>query len=153
MAKLEAAVASCRISRCAVSFVLVELDRVDDLIVTRGIQGFQRLMKMLRNACWAAGHPGMACIPHGEAGFAIILPDCERRKAVEIGDELIQAISRVTPVGLDRGSRAASLSVGVASVAMPPKNFPPSDLFTTASRCLYGSHASGGGVVKSLEIY
>jgi PleD family two-component response regulator len=95
----------------------------------------------------------MACLRHGEAGFAVILPDCERRKAVEIGDELIQEISRVRPVGLDRGPRAASLSVGVASVAMLPKNFPPRDLFTTASRCLYGSHASGGSVVKSLEIY
>jgi PleD family two-component response regulator len=92
-------------------------------------------------------------MPHGEAGFAIILPDCERRKAVEIGGELMHAVSSGAPAGLDSGSRAASLSVGVATVAMPPKNFPPSDLFATASRCLYGSHASGGGVVKSLEIY
>ena len=153
MSKLAAAVTTCRISRCALSMVLVEFDRVDDLIAARGIQGFQRLMKILRNACWSAGHPGMVCMPHGEAGFAIILPDCERRKAVEIGGDLMQAISRAAPVGLDSGSRAASLSVGVATVAMPPKNFPPSDLFATASRCLYGSHASGGGVAKSLEIY
>jgi HD-like signal output (HDOD) protein/GGDEF domain-containing protein len=151
--KLEATVASCRISRCAVSLVLVELDRADDLIVTRGVRGFQQLLTILRNACWAAGIPGMDCVAHGEAGFAIILPDCERRKAVEIGGELIRAVNGVAPIGLDRGSRAASLSVGVASVAMPPKNFPPNDLFTSASRCLYGSHASGGGVVKSLEIY
>jgi GGDEF domain-containing protein len=149
MAKLASAVASCRISRCALSIVLVELDRVDDLIATRGIEGFQRLMKILRNACWSVGHPDMVCKAHGEAGFAIILPDCERRKAVEIGGELLRAVNGVK----EAGHRAATLSVGVATVAMPPKNFPPSDLFATASRCLYGSHASGGGVVKSLEIY
>jgi HD-like signal output (HDOD) protein/GGDEF domain-containing protein len=152
MAKVAAAVSSCRIGRCALSLVLVELDRVDDLIAARGIPGFQRLMKILRGACWAVGSSGMVCMPHGEAGFAIILPDCERRKAIEIGGELLQAISRATPAGT-AASRAASLSVGVATVAMPPKNFPPADLFATASRCLYGSHASGGGVVKSLEIY
>jgi GGDEF domain-containing protein len=151
--KLETAVASCRISRCALSFVLVELDRVDDLIVTRGVQGFQQVMKILKGACWAAGVPSMDCVPHGEAGYALILPDCERRKAVEMGAELIHVINRVPSVGLDRGPRAASLSVGVASVAMPPKNFPPNDLFTSANRCLYGSHSSGGGVVKSLEIF
>ncbi len=129
--------------------VLVEFDRVDDLIAARGIQGFQRLMKILRDACWATEHPDMVCMAHGEAGFAMILPHCERRKAVEIGGDLIHSISRAAGAG----HRAASLSVGVATVAMPPKNFPPNDLFATASRCLYGSHASGGGVVKSLEIY
>ena len=45
------------------------------------------------------------------------------------------------------------LDVGVATVAQPPKNFPPRDLLDGAERCLYASHASGGGVVKSIEIY
>ena len=153
MAKLAAAVTSCRISRCALSMVLIELDRVDDFIAARGIQNFQRLLKTLRNACWAVGRPEMVCMAHGEAGFALILPDCERRKAVEIGGELIHVVSAAAPVGSSPAHRAASLSVGVATVAMPPKNFPPADLFAAASRCLYGSHASGGGVVKSLEIY
>jgi HD-like signal output (HDOD) protein/GGDEF domain-containing protein len=153
MAKLDAAVTSCRIARCPLSFVVVEFDRVDDLIAVCGVDGFQRMMRVLRSACWAVEHPGMICTAHGEAGFAIILPDCERRKAVEFGSELVQSIGRSSSARADLGPRTASLSVGVATVAMPPKNFPPQDLFATASRCLYGSHASGGGVVKSLEIY
>ena len=48
---------------------------------------------------------------------------------------------------------ALKLDVGVATVAQPPKNFPPRDLLDGADRCLYASHASGGGVVKSIEIY
>jgi HD-like signal output (HDOD) protein/GGDEF domain-containing protein len=149
MSKIAEAVTSCRLSRCPLSVVLVELDRVDDLIASRGIQGYQRLMKILRNACWSIGHPEMVCLQHGEAGFAMIFPDCERRRAVEIGTDLIHSVSQIA----HGASGPVSLSVGVATVAMPPKNFPPSDLFATASRCLYGSHASGGGVVKSLEIY
>jgi hypothetical protein len=46
-----------------------------------------------------------------------------------------------------------NLDVGVATVAQPPKNFPPRDLLEGADRCLYASHASGSGVVKSIEIY
>ena len=45
------------------------------------------------------------------------------------------------------------ISVGAATVSVPAKDFPPEDLFEGAQRCLYGSHASGGGVVKSIEIY
>jgi hypothetical protein len=43
--------------------------------------------------------------------------------------------------------------VGVATIALPTKNFLPATLLDGASRCLYGSHASGGTVVKSIEIY
>ena len=39
------------------------------------------------------------------------------------------------------------------AVSLPPKNFPPKDLLLAANRCVYGSSASGGGVVKSIEIY
>jgi hypothetical protein len=46
-----------------------------------------------------------------------------------------------------------SVGVGAATVAAPTKNFPPGELFDGASRCLYGSQASGGTVVKSIEIY
>ena len=45
------------------------------------------------------------------------------------------------------------VDVGVASIAQLPKNFPPRDLLDGADRCLYASHVSGGGVVKSIEIY
>jgi hypothetical protein len=49
--------------------------------------------------------------------------------------------------------RGQSIGVGAATVTLPPKNFPPKDLLLAANRCVYGSRASGGGVVKSIEIY
>ena len=60
---------------------------------------------------------------------------------------------RLSTLG-DRDHRTTlTLSVGVATVSLPPKNFPARDLLAAADRCLYGSRASGGGVVKSIEIY
>jgi hypothetical protein len=38
-------------------------------------------------------------------------------------------------------------------VSVPSRNFRPEGLVEGAQRCLYASQASGGGVVKSIEIY
>jgi hypothetical protein len=43
--------------------------------------------------------------------------------------------------------------VGVASVALPPKNFPAEELIRAAERCLNGARLAGGNAVKSIEIY
>jgi hypothetical protein len=45
------------------------------------------------------------------------------------------------------------VSAGVASVTLPPKNFPPLDLVAAAQRCLAAAQSSGTSVVKSLEIF
>ena len=44
-----------------------------------------------------------------------------------------------------------SLSAGVATLALPPKNYPPQQLIDAAQRCLGGAQLSGGGNVKSIE--
>jgi PleD family two-component response regulator len=107
----------------------------------------------LARACGELDHPGAISLPHTDFGFALVLPAAERVQAVELGNELIRAV---------RGMAAASgtverdwmkVDVGVASIAQLPRNFPPRDLLDGAERCLYASHASGGGVVKSIEIY
>jgi hypothetical protein len=36
---------------------------------------------------------------------------------------------------------------------VPPLNFPPQELLSAAAHCLYASKSSGGGGVKSIEIY
>jgi GGDEF domain-containing protein len=92
-------------------------------------------------------------VPFGDAGFAVILPDCERHSAVRLGNSLIQRVRRAFFYRQPGRHPGPCLGVGAATVSLPPKNFPPGDLFDAARRCLYGSHASGGAVVKSIEIY
>ena len=110
---------------------------------------------MLEDVCRNMGHHSAICRNRGPAGFALIVPDCERREAVELGNQIITKFRDAVQVAGDSGDDTypASLGIGAATVSLPPKNFPPQDLFTAADRCLYGSHASGGGVVKSIEIY
>jgi len=151
--RLAVAVAACRQSRCALSLLLAELDRAEELAATRSPAEYAAIRGCVARACRDLDHPFKSCIPYGEYGFAIVLPNCERRQAVELGNALIDEFRRTSPGGDLPGRNGASLSVGAAAVALPPRNFPPQHLFDGASRCLYGSHAAGGGVVKSIEIY
>ena len=135
------------------SLLLVELNYLDKLLVTQGVEGVERLRWLVESLCQNLDHPQLACLPYGEAGFAVILHGCDRRQAVELGNEVI---ARARRLGASRpGSREGtfSISLGAATVALPPKNFPPQALLEGAGRCLYGSRASGGSVVKSIEIY
>jgi HD-like signal output (HDOD) protein/GGDEF domain-containing protein len=150
--RLALAVAVSRQSRRPVSLLLVELEHADDLVVRYGVKGFERILGSLESACRGLQQPHPSVAPMGDLGFAIVLIGCDRQSAVRMGNELI-ARARHRGAGEFADRPAVNLSAGVASVALPPKNFPAADLWVAARRCLYGSHASGGGVVKSIEIY
>jgi len=151
--RLAAAVAACRGSRCPLSLLLVEFDGVDKLMLTHGVQGLEGLRRFLEAASSSLDHRPAICLPHGEAGSAVILPDCDRQRAIQLGNRLIDSVRQLAASRSGDGRATIGVSVGVATVALPPKNFLPGDLLDGADRCLYGSHASGGGVVKSIEIY
>ena len=161
---LAAAVAQSRQSRRSLSLLMVKLNHADELVFSHGTDGYLKACRLLESACRELDFPGSVCVPVGEAAFAIILPDCDRREVAGPAHELIEAVadfdlgknfSDGASYDGESGNRQPVLSIGVgaATVAMPPKNFPPVSLIESAARCLYGSLASGGGVLKSIEIY
>ena len=152
LGRLATVAAACRQSRRPLSLLVAQLVDADQLVMDRGLDGFGRLLGLLESVCRDVDHACTMCVPHGEAGFAIVLPDCERRQAIELGNRLIEDVRRES--ALLPGSELASvgIAVGVAALSLPPKSFPPDELVAAADRCLYGSRASGGGVVKSIEI-
>ena len=152
-AKVARAVAASRQSRRPLCLLLVEPACGEQLLATLGPNEFDTLRRLVESACRGVDHPEAVCTPYSESGFALILPDCERRHAVELGNELIRAVRRAGPPGCGDLAGTLKLGIGIAAIALPPKNFPHGDLLDGASRCLYGSHACGGSVVKSLEIY
>ena len=149
---LTAAGRACRQSRQSLSLLLVELDHLDELLLLLGPKDFEELRRLLEATCRSLDHPWTTCLAHGEAGFALILPNCQRRLAVELGDQLLRSMYALKSAQHAGGPQAVTLSVGVATVPLPPKNFSPEDLLSAADHCLYGSRAGGGGVVKSIEI-
>lgn len=153
LGQLSLAVTACRQSRSALSLLLVEFGDTDQLILAHGVHEYRELRASVEKACRTLDFPDATCVPHGEAGFAIIVVDCDRQMAVRLGNELIDRVRKTTS-GATPGKRSvAGIGVGAATVCVVPKNFPCKDLLVAANRCVYGSRASGGGVVKSIEIY
>jgi HD-like signal output (HDOD) protein/GGDEF domain-containing protein len=152
-AKVARAVAASRQARCPLSLLLVEPAQAEQQLALLGPNQFHTLRRLVESACRSVEHPGMVCASYSDAGFALILPDCERRRAVELGNELIATVRRAGLPGCGDLAGTLKLGIGAATVALPPRNFPHGDLLDGASRCLYGSHACGGSVVKSIEIY
>lgn len=150
--QLTSMAAACRQSRCSLSLLLVELDNPEDLVARYGVDRLAGFRRFLEYACRKLEHPCAICLAHGEVGFAVILPRCDRQAAVQLGNELIDRVRQLDLGRSPTGHPVMSISAGVATVALPPKNFPADALLEAADRCLYGAHASGG-VLKSIEIY
>lgn len=153
MGHLKAAVATCWNARIPLSLLLAEPEQGENLLFHYGTEGMQRFHSLLQDTLETVVHEGSRTLPYGEWGAAVILPDCDRQEAVRLGNQLIAAMRQVRWGGVWNSRGGVALDVGVASVAMPPKNFQAEDLLESAARCLYASHASGGGVTKSIEIY
>lgn len=151
LGRLRTIVASCRAKRCGVTLLLVDYHDAPNLLLLLGKERFARLQEFLTASCLSWEHPDSICCPYGDTGCAWILPDCERKTAILYGHQLIEAVKNLQVSG--HSSLAVVAAVGIAYVATPAPNFPAEDLLSAAQRCLFGSLASGGGVVKSIEIY
>jgi HD-like signal output (HDOD) protein/GGDEF domain-containing protein len=151
--RVRQAVADCRMRRCELSLLLVEIDRFEEWLAARGPQGAELLVRLLHAACQSVDQADKTVLQTGEAHFSLLLPECDRRVAVQFGRELVHRMRDLSRACGTSSTPKITLSVGAATVAIPPKNFPPDDLIESAERCLYGAQSCGGNSVKSIEIY
>lgn len=150
---LESSVASCRAARCSLSLLLVEFASLERVRVAVGRERLQSLVDLVRTMCYRLDHEGMRLLDYGRDGFAVVLPDCDRRQAAELGNRLLATARHFDSLPAASGELSLALAVGTSTVPLPPKNFPPRDLLSAAERCLNASRASGGNVLKGIEIF
>jgi HD-like signal output (HDOD) protein/GGDEF domain-containing protein len=149
--RVAAAIKRCRLARGPLSLALVAVDQFSDLPLHLGPGGTTDLLHALRidMAAWAGQRGGVT--QTGEAQFALMWENTPRSEAVETVHSVLAQVKTWRPpaaLGKDLG---ISLSAGVATLALPPKNFPPQQLIDAAQRCLSGVQLSGGNAVKSIE--
>jgi hypothetical protein len=148
--KLTWAVGNCRSRRLPLSVMLVEVrgGRSDEP------HELQLIGQMFETACRIVEVAGKQTEALSARRWALILPGCERQQAVRYAHELLHKMARALQrFGVRDDLPPPVMSAGVASVALPPKNFPPLDLQAAAERCLDAAHSNGASVVKSLEIF
>ena len=146
------AVTACRQKRQGLSLLLVEIDNYSAHLLTRGPDGAERAVRRLRAVIDRTRDGDGKAIVLSDVRFAVILPDYERQAAVQLARRLVDNVRAWSLEEAQRGLSAISVSVGLATLAMPPKNFPPPELIEAAERCLTGVQLSGGDSVKSIDI-
>ncbi|HEV2973085.1 MAG TPA: HDOD domain-containing protein [Pirellulales bacterium] len=153
LGELGTVAASCRQARCALSLLLVGVDRFEELALARGVSGAERVVSFLEASCRATGASSAVCRRVRDDQFALVLPACDRQAAVAIGNQLLAAMRRFGAPLPGQMRPSVTVSIGIAAVTAPPKNFLPADLIESAERCLHASRHSGGNALKSIEIY
>ena len=146
---LTLAVGTCRSKRCPLSVMLVNChSRCENQSLT------DKLTDLVDSACRALHCDQLQVEQIGPNRWFLILKDCERQEAVRHARELFRDVpASLQQLGTQQESVLYSLSVGVASVAMPSRNFHPPDLLASAQRCLSAAELSDADVVKSIEIF
>jgi HD-like signal output (HDOD) protein/GGDEF domain-containing protein len=149
--RVATAINRCRLARGPLSLALISVDQHAELLLQLGPGGTADLLHWLRIdlAQWAGQRTAAALV--GEATFALLWENCPRRDAVETVRGILSQAKNWRMPGAAGQDVVLSLSAGVATLALPPKSFPPQQLIDSAQRCLSGVQLSGGGAVKSIE--
>ena len=151
-AHVAAAVAACRQARKGLSLVLVEFDDFSSHLIMRGPEGAERSVRRLQAVIDRTHDGDGKVVMISDVRFALLLPEYDRQPAVQIARRLVDNVRTWSRDESQRGLSAISVSAGVATLAMPPKNFPALELVEAAERCLAGVQLSGGDSVKSIDI-
>ena len=146
------AIANCRKSRCAISLALIELDDYESLFLTCRLDGVFKIVDQLRWELLSLLGGEGRLLQADDARFAVILEDCDRQQGVTLIRNLVQGVrGRSAKDAANHGS-IRSISAGLATLSMPPKNFSTHELIDSSQRCLDGAKSSGGDSVKSIDI-
>jgi hypothetical protein len=143
------AVQRCRQTRCSISLALLSIDCYGELLLQLGPAEATDLVHWLRmNLTDWTGHRALATLA-GESVCAIVWEDCPRSDAVQLVRKSLDAAK--TARNRPGGTRAdLTLSAGLATVEVLPRNFQPQQLIDAAQRCLGAAQLSGGDTLKSI---
>jgi len=152
LARVAAAADSCRRGRYPLSLILVQVDRHDEMLALGGIERLKRLIDFVERAILECSPNRSRGISLGNARFALVLENCDRAESLQVARYLADCVRNEQPACALPGVAGVTLSIGVASTPVPPRNFVPEDLVAASHRCLNAAVASGGSMTKSIDL-
>lgn len=109
------------------------------------------MLKTLYRVCATIDSRIRCCVRTQETRFALLIPHCDRRQAVELGRQVLRTMREALKVH-SAASCSLRVSVGAATVHAPAKNFWPDELVQRAERCLRAAQLAGGNTLKSIGV-
>jgi HD-like signal output (HDOD) protein/GGDEF domain-containing protein len=150
--KVTAAVNRCRERRKAISLLLAEPNVYDVHSDPGAVHAGRLVRSALLRTCESMDRSSVSVISLDDERTAVILTNCERQAAVAMAHNVADALG--SPEAARGSSREpdTTLSIGVATASVVPKNFDPLRLIESAERCLSAARACGISAVKSIEV-
>jgi HD-like signal output (HDOD) protein/GGDEF domain-containing protein len=152
LGRLAQVITACRRTHQEVSLALLEVEDYEGLLLSLGAQRTSDLMRSMSTTIYANTDHECDCLMATDSRYAVILPQCDRQQSVTTAKRLLEEIPRWAAVQTD-GSVDLQCTAGIATLAAPSANFPPQNLVDAAERCLFASQASGGRIVKSIDLW
>lgn len=148
--RVAAGVATCRTARQPMSLLFVGLDCYEDLLLTLGVNGAEKLGGLVDASLRAACDAADVRLPMGDGCFCVLLERRDRPSATQVARDTMHGFA-------ERASKcsvptSATLSAGLATLTLPPKNFAAQKLIDAAQRCLSAAQQSGGDSLKSIDL-
>lgn len=142
--------AACRTSRSPLTFCLIQLKLNPESEADPDPVWERLAVAALDVACREVDWAERRTMVLEPTQRGLLLPRCDRRRAGLLITELQRRFRSLLP---QADSTAMKLSLGWATVGLPPRGFSPEELVTAARRCLQAAHASAGDAAKSIELY
>ncbi len=150
---LTAAATRCRDRRHELSLLIAEPNVYDVHADPQGETASRLVRCALETACERVSGDRVAVVRLSDLRTAAILSNCERRDALAVAQQAIAELAALTETGsAGYGDLATTLSIGVATASVVSKNFDPSRMIESATRCVSAARACGISAVKSIEV-
>jgi HD-like signal output (HDOD) protein len=151
---LQNATTLSRSARQPLSLLWAKIDRLEDHAFIRGADGLRQLERTVAMLLRGQAPDATLSIVN-DGAFALFATNLDRGAAVELARHLARTVAQwsVHDRTINESSPKATVSIGVATVVLPPRNFPVGQLIDAAKRCATAQQSTGGDGVKSIEIY
>ncbi|WP_254513457.1 HDOD domain-containing protein [Anatilimnocola floriformis] len=150
--RLSGVLQTCRQQRTPVTLALLQIDHLSDAQFLCGVPtSLLFLERFRRHLAEATGGLG-PCLQLNSGHFALLWGDCTRSDALATLRTVQQSLPAWQEECMPSDNVHLSLSAGVATLALPSRNFPPQELVTAAERCLDAAKLAGGNQLKSIEL-
>ena len=150
--RLSSVLQTCRQQRTPVTLVLLQIDHLADAQFLCGVQSSMLFLERFRrHLAEATGGLG-PCLQLNSGHFALLWGDSTRSDALATLRTVQQSLPAWQEECMPSDNVHLSLSAGVATLALPSRNFPPQELVTAAERCLDAAKLAGGNQLKSIEL-
>lgn len=150
---LSAVVGNCRHSRVPVSLTLIQLDNCEALSLHRRASRIPELIEDIKSFLDHVTDCDRAWIFQlTSSRIGLIQSRLDRQESTRVARQVLDEVRNWShrdphcPVQL-------SVSIGLSSVPLPPRNLPVQEMIEAAERCLHGVQLSGGDGLKSIDIF